>query len=90
MQSSAAARATRTSLTAIDRALARRDFCDNALAAATTAIEAALAADMNAAGASAYEVSRAFDERTVDLSGSPMFVEGILTLTGSGRPDLDS
>jgi hypothetical protein len=35
-------------------------------------------------------VSRAFDERTVDLSGSPMFVEGILTLTGSGRPDLDS
>jgi N-methylhydantoinase A/oxoprolinase/acetone carboxylase beta subunit len=63
---------------------------DNALAAATTAIEAALAADMNAAGASTYEVSRAFDERTVDLSGSPMFVEGILTLTGSGRPDLDS
>jgi hypothetical protein len=42
------------------------------------------------AGASNYEVSRAFDERTVDLSGSPMFVEGILTLTGSGRPDLDS
>jgi hypothetical protein len=45
---------------------------------------------MHAAGASTYEVSRAFDERTVDLSGSPMFVEGILTLTGSGRPDLDS
>ena len=24
------------------------------------------------------------------LSGSPMFVEGVLTLTGSGRPDLDN
>jgi hypothetical protein len=45
---------------------------------------------MRAAGASTYEVGRAFDERTVDLSGSPMFVEGVLTLTGSGRPDLDN
>ncbi len=32
VQSSAAARATRTSLTAIDRVFARRDFCYNALA----------------------------------------------------------
>jgi hypothetical protein len=63
---------------------------DAALTAATSATEAALAADMHAAGASTYEVSRSFDERTVDLSGSPMFVEGVLTLTGSGRPDLDS
>ena len=40
VQSSAAARATRTSLTAIDRAFARRDFCDNALAAARTSANA--------------------------------------------------
>ena len=63
---------------------------DDALAAATAATEAALAADMHAAGASTYEVTRAFEERTVDLSGSPMFVEGVLTLSGSGRPDLDT
>jgi hypothetical protein len=36
VQNSAASRATRPSLTAIDRAFARRDFCDNALAVART------------------------------------------------------
>jgi hypothetical protein len=40
VQSSVAARATQTSLTAIEKVFARRDFCDNALAAARTSANA--------------------------------------------------
>lgn len=49
-----------------------------------------LGADMRAAGASEFELSRHFDERTVDIEGLPFFVEGVLTVTASGRPDVDS
>jgi ethanolamine utilization protein EutQ (cupin superfamily) len=45
---------------------------------------------MHAAGASEFEVTTHFDERTVDVDGMPFFIEGRLTMTASGRPDVDS
>lgn len=61
-----------------------------ALATAERELTERLAADMRAAGASEFEVTRQFDERTVDVDGMPFFVEGVLTMTASGRPDVDS
>jgi N-methylhydantoinase A/oxoprolinase/acetone carboxylase beta subunit len=63
---------------------------DQAVATAEHELTERLGADMRAAGASEFEVSRQFDERTVDVDGMPFFVEGVLTLTASGRPDVDS
>jgi len=51
-------------------------------------LQAALGADMVTAGAPVYETKEAWHEQTVDLAGMPMFVEGALTLTASGRPEL--
>ena len=48
----------------------------------------ALAADMLAAGAPVFETEEQWREQTVDLGGEVMFVEGSLTLTASGRPEL--
>ena len=48
----------------------------------------ALAADMVAAGAPVFETKEHWREQTVDLGGLEMFVEGALTLTASGRPEL--
>jgi hypothetical protein len=48
----------------------------------------ALAADMVAAGAPVFETKEQWREQTVDLGGLEMFVEGALTLTASGRPEL--
>lgn len=48
----------------------------------------ALAADMVAAGAPVFETKEQWREQTVDLGGMEMFVEGALTLTASGRPEL--
>jgi N-methylhydantoinase A/oxoprolinase/acetone carboxylase beta subunit len=63
---------------------------DQAVATAEHELTERLGADMRAAGASEFEISRQFDERTVDIDGLPFFVEGVLTLTASGRPDVDS
>ena len=49
---------------------------------------AALSADMVAAGAPVFETKEQWREQTVDLGGMEMFVEGALTLTASGRPEL--
>ena len=49
---------------------------------------AAVSADMVAAGAPTFETKEAWREQTVDLGGMEMFVEGSLTLTASGRPEL--
>ncbi|MDO8363816.1 MAG: hydantoinase/oxoprolinase family protein [Actinomycetota bacterium] len=49
---------------------------------------AALSTDMAAAGAPVFETSQRWREQTVDLGGAEMFVEGSLTLTASGRPEL--
>ncbi len=49
---------------------------------------AALSADMVVAGAPVFETKEQWREQTVDLGGMDMFVEGALTLTASGRPEL--
>jgi N-methylhydantoinase A/oxoprolinase/acetone carboxylase beta subunit len=63
---------------------------EQALATAERELTERLAADMHAAGASEFEVTTHFDERTVDVDGMPFFIEGRLTMTASGRPDVDS
>jgi len=60
---------------------AARDF-------ARAHLVAALSADMVAAGAPVFETKEQWREQTVDLGGMEMFVEGALTLTASGRPEL--
>jgi hypothetical protein len=59
-----------------------------ALAFAHEHLLAALTRDMAAAGAPVFETKQAWHEQTVDLGGTDMFVEGSLTLTASGRPEL--
>ncbi len=49
---------------------------------------AALTTDMAAAGAPVFETHETWREQTVDLGGLDLFVEGALTLTASGRPQL--
>ena len=72
--------------------LAPETFVDLEAARARAAQVAAdlLRADMAAAGAHVYETVEHWHESTVEVGGTPMFVEGTLTLTGSGRPDLPS
>ena len=48
----------------------------------------AVALDMVAAGAPLFEVHERWHEQTVDIEGLALFVEGTLTLTASGRPEL--
>ena len=57
-----------------------------AFAAAHLAVK--LAADMAAAGAPVFQTKEVWNEHTVDLGGLEMFVDGTLTLTASGRPQL--
>ncbi|TPW15544.1 MAG: Hydantoinase/oxoprolinase [Acidimicrobiaceae bacterium] len=61
---------------------------DEALAAARCQLEAAVHTDMVTAGASTHETSAEWTDVTVDVGGSPLFVEGTLVVTGSGRPEL--
>ena len=61
---------------------------DAARIAAESRLRSDVAEQMRAAGAGDFEVSVEWDERAVDLSGLTMFVEGTLTVTASGRPDL--
>ncbi|HRC46562.1 MAG TPA: hydantoinase/oxoprolinase family protein [Ilumatobacteraceae bacterium] len=49
---------------------------------------AAIAGDMVAAGAPVFETNEHWHEQTVDLGGLQLFVEGVLTLSASGRPEL--
>ncbi|MDP2290737.1 MAG: hydantoinase/oxoprolinase family protein [Actinomycetota bacterium] len=61
---------------------------DAALAVARRHLLDALTADMVAAGAPVFETRETWRAQTVDLAGIDMFVEGSLTLTASGRPEL--
>jgi N-methylhydantoinase A/oxoprolinase/acetone carboxylase beta subunit len=65
--------------TSLDEAQAR------ALAALTTSLDEA----MRSAGATDYETHRKWSQRSADLGGTELFVEGVLRLTASGRPDVD-
>jgi N-methylhydantoinase A/oxoprolinase/acetone carboxylase beta subunit len=59
---------------------------DDARSKATAVLWARLAADMAAAGAPVFETAHDWAEVTVEVGGMPMFVEGTVTVTGSGRP----
>ena len=61
---------------------------DQAIAYATETLQRMLDDEMTAAGATAFETSSTWTEHTVEVSGIAMFVEGTLTMTGSGRPDV--
>ena len=61
---------------------------EDALAFASVQLAAQLEADMTAAGAPVFQTKETWQENTVDLNGLEMFVDGLLTLTASGRPQL--
>jgi N-methylhydantoinase A/oxoprolinase/acetone carboxylase beta subunit len=61
---------------------------DEALAHATTVLTERVVADMERAGAADVEITTDWRESTVEVSGTPMFVEGRLHVTGSARPRL--
>ncbi|HAP76615.1 MAG TPA: hydantoinase [Acidimicrobiaceae bacterium] len=63
---------------------------DAALMHSRRCLSDALAADMAAAGAPQFEVTERWHAEVVDLAGTDLFVEGRLTLTASGRPQLSS
>ena len=57
--------------------------------AAIDQANSAVAAAMAAAGAPEFELETRWDEKSVDLKGRKLFVEGVATVTGTGRPQLD-
>jgi N-methylhydantoinase A/oxoprolinase/acetone carboxylase beta subunit len=63
---------------------------DEARSLATATLTGGLRADMETAGACEFETEWDWQETIVDVGGLPMFVEGKLTATGSGRPELRS
>jgi N-methylhydantoinase A/oxoprolinase/acetone carboxylase beta subunit len=63
---------------------------DEARSLATATLTEGLRTDMEAAGARQFETEWDWKETTVDVGGLPMFVEGRLSATGSGRPELRS
>lgn len=50
---------------------------------------AAVAAAMVAAGAPEFDLETHWDEKSVDVDGRVLFVEGVATVIGTGRPQLD-
>jgi N-methylhydantoinase A/oxoprolinase/acetone carboxylase beta subunit len=56
--------------------------------AAASHVHKVLRTEMLAAGAGAFEVTEEWTERTAEVGGLIMFVEGTLAVTGTGRPDL--
>ena len=61
---------------------------DEAKVCASDALVASVSAEMRSAGSLEFELTEHWDESTVVVEGRPLFVEGSLTVTGSGRPDL--
>lgn len=49
----------------------------------------AVAAAMVAAGAPEFDLETHWDEKSVDVDGRVLFVEGVATVIGTGRPQLD-
>lgn len=50
---------------------------------------AAVAAAMVAAGAPEFDLETHWEEKSVDVDGRVLFVEGVATVIGTGRPQLD-
>jgi N-methylhydantoinase A/oxoprolinase/acetone carboxylase beta subunit len=61
---------------------------DQAIAHATKNLAERLLDEMVAAGAAEFETSTTWTQQVVDVGGMPMFVEGVLSMACSGRPDL--
>ena len=66
----------------------RANSVDEARALAERQLVVTVTADMVSAGAPTFETTLHWDERVVDLAGIAMFVEGVLVITASGRPQL--
>lgn len=62
---------------------------DDAHRRATDAAERIVAAEMVVAGAPEFEVERHWEEKSAEVEGREMFVEGVATVVASGRPRLD-
>lgn len=62
---------------------------DAAQARATELATATVTAEMGAAGAPEFELETHWSEKSAEIEGRPMFVEGVATVIGSGRPKLD-
>ena len=62
---------------------------DPAKEAAIEQARAAVAAEMVAAGAPEFELETHWSEKSADVYGRSLFVEGIATVIGTGRPQLD-
>ncbi len=61
---------------------------DDAVARATEWVTGRVRDELVAAGAGDVELTTEWHESTVEVSGTPMFVEGRLRVTGHGRPQL--
>ena len=61
---------------------------DDARSAVTVHLTAEVRTEMIAAGASEFEMSLDWDETTIEVGGTPMFVEATLTATANGRPEV--
>lgn len=61
---------------------------DNARAAATEILDAAIRVEAQAAGGVQVEISTDWSERTAVVNDKEVFVEGTLTIQASGRPSL--
>jgi N-methylhydantoinase A/oxoprolinase/acetone carboxylase beta subunit len=61
---------------------------DDAIDAARVSLRDAVQAAMVAAGAPAFDLAELWEHHTVDVGGVDMFVDGTLTLTATGRPEL--
>lgn len=62
---------------------------DAAQARATELATATVTTEMDAAGAAEFELETHWSEKSAEIEGRPMFVEGVATVIGSGRPKLD-
>lgn len=61
---------------------------DHLLDDVRAALHRALETSMLAAGAASFETTERWEPRTVEAGGVEVFVEGQLTIEGTGRPDL--
>ena len=62
---------------------------ESAKEAAVEQAGSAVAAAMVAAGAPEFDLETQWDEKSVDVDGRTLFVEGVATVIGTGRPQLD-
>ncbi len=62
---------------------------EKAKQAAIDHARSAVGAAMTVAGAPEFEMETLWDEKSIDLNGRTLFVEGVVTVTGTGLPQLN-